>query len=91
MKAKRSPLTISAGISWPSYLRSAGLLSNRSSCDGAPAMNRKITCLAFGAIWGAICLRGLREQLLLHQRGQRRAADAEAGVLEEMAPRDRLQ
>ena len=41
MNANRSPLgTNSAGISWPSYFCSAGLLSNRSSCVGAPAMKR---------------------------------------------------
>src|SRR5690606_31007261 len=49
MKAKRSPWRYSAGTSLPSKRRSAGLSSNRSSCDGAPAMNRKMTCLALGA------------------------------------------
>jgi hypothetical protein len=41
MNANRSPLGMnSAGISWPSNFWSAGLLSNRSSCVGAPAMKR---------------------------------------------------
>jgi hypothetical protein len=40
MNAKRSPLMMSSGMSWPSYFVNAGLGSNRSSCDGAPAMNR---------------------------------------------------
>ena len=40
MNAKRSPLMNSAGMSWPSCLVSAGFGSNRSICDGAPAMKR---------------------------------------------------
>jgi hypothetical protein len=32
---------------WPSYLARIGLGSNISSCDGPPAMNRKMTFLAF--------------------------------------------
>ena len=40
MKAKRSPLISSSGISCPSCFVSAGFGSNRSSCDGAPAMKR---------------------------------------------------
>jgi hypothetical protein len=40
-KANRSPSGMKPfGISWPSYWRNSGLLSNRSTCDGAPAMNR---------------------------------------------------
>ncbi len=40
------PFTNSAGTSCPSCLASAGFGSNRSSCDGAPAMNRWMTRLA---------------------------------------------
>ena len=40
MKAKRSPFTNSSGMAWPSYWRSFGFSSKRSTWDGAPAMNR---------------------------------------------------
>ena len=40
MKAKRSPFTSSSGIASPSWRLSCGLGSKRSTCDGAPAMNR---------------------------------------------------
>ena len=40
MKAKRSPFTSSSGIGWPSCCFSLGLGSKRSTCEGAPAMNR---------------------------------------------------
>ncbi len=40
MNAKRSPWMNSAGMSLPSCVFSAGLGSNRSSCEGAPAMKR---------------------------------------------------
>ena len=40
MNAKRSPLMSSSGMSWPSCLVRAGFGSNKSICDGAPAMKR---------------------------------------------------
>ena len=49
MKAKRSPFTSSSGMGSPLCCLSFGFGSKRSTCEGAPAMNRKITCFAFGA------------------------------------------
>ncbi len=40
MKAKRSPFTNSSGMFLPSNSLSLGLKSNRSTCEGAPAMKR---------------------------------------------------
>src|SRR5262245_22012550 len=48
MKAKRSPRRISSGAVLPSYWRSLGLGSKRSSWDGPPSMKRTITFLARG-------------------------------------------
>ena len=38
----------------PSNLVRVGLLSNSSSCDGAPAMKRWMTALALGGEWGRV-------------------------------------
>ena len=37
---------------WPAYFMSAGFGSHRSTCDGPPVMNSRITCFAFGAKCG---------------------------------------
>ena len=58
MKANRSPLMISSGIFWPSWALSFGFGSKRSTCDGPPAMNRKMMFLAFGAKCGGRAVSG---------------------------------
>src|SRR5262245_40519950 len=45
----RCPMRTLSGSSVPCFLTSIGLGSKRSSCEGAPDMNRKITRFAFGA------------------------------------------
>ena len=102
MKAKRSPLTNSSGTAWPSCFVSAGFGSKRSSCDGAPAMNRWMTRFALAA-WCRLAsapgrlttpeslgLRGGRDGRI-EQRRQRQAAEPEVGLLEEEPAGDRVE
>src|SRR5689334_4634903 len=50
--AVRISLGLSNGSGWPACLASDGLGSHRSTCDGPPDMNRKITRLALAAYIG---------------------------------------
>src|ERR1700693_1868546 len=47
-RSVRKPLT--AAGRWPAYFARAGFGSNISNCEGPPVRNRKMTCLALGAI-----------------------------------------
>ena len=59
---------------------SLGLGSNRSSCDGAPSMNRKMQRLARGAKWGPRVCAVLGESAAISERSatQAEAAGGEA-------------
>ena len=39
---------------WPAYFISAGLGSHKSTCEGPPVMNSRMTCFAFGGKCGPI-------------------------------------
>ena len=62
----------------PAYFISAGFGSHRSTCDGPPVMNSRMTCLAFGAKCGpTVCAAG-GERVIGQQIGEAEHAEAAA-------------
>ena len=73
---------------WPAYFISAGFGSHRSTCDGPPVMNSRMTCLAFGAKCGPTVCVPAAKRVSGEQIGEPEHADAAAHALQRFAPRE---